>query len=207
LWDVGSTTTDIVPVDVDGPRPVGLTDPERLVSGELSYTGVVRTPVAALLEALPWRGSWCPVASELFATSVDAYILLGEIAEDDQACDTADGRGRTRAFARQRLARMICADQEVYSMADALAAAVTIRDAQISRMFFAARQVVSRLDRGITQVIASGQGEFLIPLCVKRLGVDVPVVSLREQLGTETSRVATGHALAVLAAETGLMSR
>ena len=51
LIDVGSTTTDIVPL-VDGrPMPRGQTDQERLVCRELVYTGVQRTPVCALPSA------------------------------------------------------------------------------------------------------------------------------------------------------------
>src|SRR4029077_20740111 len=45
LVDVGSTTTDIVPLDDGRPIPLGRTDLERLRSGELVYTGVRRTPV------------------------------------------------------------------------------------------------------------------------------------------------------------------
>src|SRR5262249_3527494 len=65
LVDVGSTTTDIIPI-LDG-RPVteGLTDYVRLYTHELIYTGVRRTPLCAILG---FNG-----AAELFATTLDAY--------------------------------------------------------------------------------------------------------------------------------------
>ena len=47
LIDVGSTTTDIVPLLNGQPVPQGRTDPERLRSGELVYSGVRRTPLCA----------------------------------------------------------------------------------------------------------------------------------------------------------------
>ena len=45
LIDIGSTTADVIPL-IDGrPKTAGLTDVERLLSGELVYTGVERSPV------------------------------------------------------------------------------------------------------------------------------------------------------------------
>ena len=49
LIDVGSTTTDIVALQDGRPMPIARTDPERLHSGELVYTGVRRTPLCAIL--------------------------------------------------------------------------------------------------------------------------------------------------------------
>ena len=45
LLDIGSTTTDIVPLVGHDVRCVGRDDASRLSAGELVYTGVVRTPV------------------------------------------------------------------------------------------------------------------------------------------------------------------
>ena len=77
LVDVGSTTTDVIPVVGGRVAAVGRTDPERLLAGELVYTGVVRTNVAAIVRSVPLRGGQCPVASELFAVSGDVHVLLG----------------------------------------------------------------------------------------------------------------------------------
>src|SRR2546422_11774673 len=44
LIDVGSTTTDIVPIVGGVPAALGRTDPERLREQELVYTGALRTP-------------------------------------------------------------------------------------------------------------------------------------------------------------------
>src|SRR5262249_19107113 len=104
LLDIGSTTTDIVPLLNGKPIPRGRTDPERLRFHELIYTGVRRTPLCALLRP--------EVAAELLGTTLDAKLVLDAIAEDENDCDTADGRPTTKAAAHARLARMICADLE-----------------------------------------------------------------------------------------------
>ena len=44
LVDIGTTTTDLVPIVGGEVVAVGHTDPERLMSAELLYTGAVRTP-------------------------------------------------------------------------------------------------------------------------------------------------------------------
>ncbi len=49
LVDVGTTTTDIIPIVGSRIVSIGHTDPERLLSGELLYLGAVRTPVEAIV--------------------------------------------------------------------------------------------------------------------------------------------------------------
>src|SRR5690606_12298586 len=95
LIDVGSTTIDVIPLLDGQPVNVGKTDTERLLSGELVYTGVERTPACALLRTISYRGTMCPIANELFATARDAWLILGELPEDPIDKRTADGRPAT----------------------------------------------------------------------------------------------------------------
>ena len=113
LVDIGSTTTDVTPVSGGRVAAVGRTDPERLLAGELVYTGAVRTNVAAIVRRVPLRGGECPVASELFAVSGDVHVLLGSLAPADYTGPTPDGRAPTAEFAAERLARVVCADGEM----------------------------------------------------------------------------------------------
>ena len=46
----------------------------------------------------------------------DVYVTLGDLPEEPNATDTADGRGAPKAFARDRLARQICADRDHFAM-------------------------------------------------------------------------------------------
>jgi probable H4MPT-linked C1 transfer pathway protein len=201
LVDVGSTTTDIVPLSGDGPRAVGQTDPERLVTGELVYTGIERSPLCGIVRTLPWRGEACAVAQELFATAADAYLILGELEGDEQNTKTADGRPSTKPHAHARLARSICADTTMFSWDDAQRAAAAVRDAQLDLLESAARRVLGRLEVAPQTFVLAGHGEFVGRWLLERLGYNGAVISLSEELGPQTSRCATAHALAVLARE------
>ncbi|HLQ46390.1 MAG TPA: hydantoinase/oxoprolinase family protein, partial [Planctomycetaceae bacterium] len=71
LIDIGSTTSDLIPLVNGLPMPAGRTDVERLQSGELVYCGVRRTPLCALVDHVPLGDADCAVAAELFATTLD----------------------------------------------------------------------------------------------------------------------------------------
>jgi probable H4MPT-linked C1 transfer pathway protein len=201
LFDVGSTTADIVPL-VDGkPCPQGWSDTQRLAAGELVYTGVARTPVCAITRSLPWRGEQCSVAAELFATSADAYVLLDCLSDDRDAKWTADGRPLTKPAARARLARMVCADSTTFSDSDAVAAAACVRDAQISLLSQAVCRVFAAMNRPPECVVLAGSGEFLASAVLDREAVGLRRVSMQATLGLSASISAAAHALAVLAAE------
>ena len=201
LIDLGSTTADVIPLDSTGPTAIGLSDPERLARGELVYTGVERTPLCAVVSTLPWQGHDCPVAAELFATTADAYLMLGETLEEPENCDTADGQPRTWPHALARLARMVCADADSFTAEDAHQAAAVVREAQLAQLQAAVEKVVSRFDSPPRTVILSGHGEFLVRHLLDRLPWRADVLSLTEELGPAVSRCAPAHALAVLASE------
>lgn len=108
--DIGSTTTDIIPVDCRLPVKPGQDDLDRLKNGQLFYAGAGRTPICSVLQQVQLGAETATVARELFATLADAFIWLGDTHPDESNSDTADGRPATRANAGQRLARMICSD-------------------------------------------------------------------------------------------------
>src|SRR5690606_29183790 len=69
--DVGSTSTSIIPI-VDGHISAsGKIDLEKLMNGELVYTGSLRTNIAAIVNLIPLRNGIARVSSELFAQSGD----------------------------------------------------------------------------------------------------------------------------------------
>jgi probable H4MPT-linked C1 transfer pathway protein len=200
LVDIGSTTSDIIPLVNGQPRTLGRTDTERLLAGELIYTGVGRTPICAVASALPFRGRQCPVSAEFFATTADAYVLLGEIPEKPECDSTADGRPLTREFASERIARMICADATVFSLEDAIDAARSVRDAQLAQLGKSATQAAFALYPPKT-VVCSGAGEFLAKTLCGKVWPKAKTVSLEDRIGKEASRSAPAYALAVLASE------
>jgi probable H4MPT-linked C1 transfer pathway protein len=195
LVDIGSTTTDVTPVTGGRVAAAGRTDPERLLAGELVYTGVLRTNVAAIVRRVPLRGHECPVASELFAVSGDVHVLLGSLAPDDYTCPTPDGRPPTPEFAGERLARVVCADREMLGAEEIRAIAATVAEAQVEEIACALARVARRLARP-APVIATGLGGFLARRAAERAGM--PVQDLAAVLQVEVGTVAPAVAVAWL---------
>lgn len=105
--DMGSTTTDIIRVGDGRVKASGFTDAERLQSGELVYTGFVRTfPIAVASEA-PVRGRFVPLMNEYFAAMSDIYRILGVLREEDDQYRTADNGEKTVAASIARVARLV----------------------------------------------------------------------------------------------------
>jgi probable H4MPT-linked C1 transfer pathway protein len=171
LVDIGSTTTDLIPIAAGQVAAQGRTDPERLVRGELLYTGALRTPVCAIVSQVPLWGQWCPVAAELFATAQDVHLLAGDLSPIECVSPSADGRPVSPEFAAERLARVVCADSELVSRTEILAIARFIAAAQISRIAQAMAQVLSRHNVGGGPVVAVGGGAFLAQAAAARLGL------------------------------------
>jgi probable H4MPT-linked C1 transfer pathway protein len=189
LIDIGSTTTDIILLREGRPTPRGRTDTDRLRYGELVYTGVNRTPVCALLGK--------DGAAELFATTLDVYLLLGEIPEDPNDRSTADTRPATRDAAHARLARMKCADSEAFSMIETMALAQDLANRQSGLLRKAFRNQTDQSDSRPNAVVVSGSGEFL----ARRVLENVRTISLAEELGPAISQSACAYAVAMLANE------
>ncbi|MCA9176559.1 MAG: hypothetical protein KDB14_18855 [Planctomycetales bacterium] len=202
LIDVGSSTCDVIWLHDPAEFPLGQGDSQRLLAGELVYVGVERTPVCSLVSELPFRGSSCPIARELFATTRDVSLLLGQILEDPGNTDTADGRPSTKSAARRRMSRMVCADDDEFNHRDAVAMAQAVYDAQVTLLADGLRQVSEHHDGPPRRVIFSGHGELLARAAVERCGWDVETMSLAAYIGGPmVSRCAPAHALAVLARE------
>jgi probable H4MPT-linked C1 transfer pathway protein len=201
LLDVGSTTCDVIPL-VDGqPVPEGHDDTSRLLSGELVYTGIERSPVCAVAQLGVYRDRLCPLAQELFATMRDVYLILGDLPEAPRDCETADGRPATRRAAIGRLARMVCADTEQFTVEDATAMARALADLQVDQVAKAMSQVVEGMPAAPVRVILSGHGQFLARRVLAETQPDVEIVSLADELDAEAARAAPAHALATLVRE------
>jgi probable H4MPT-linked C1 transfer pathway protein len=201
LMDIGSTTCDIIPLTDGVPVTIGKTDTNRMVNGELVYTGVQRSPVCAMASLVPWKGRKCPLAQEVFATMWDVYLTLGDLPEEPANTNTADHRPATKQHARDRLARSICADRETFSETDARLMADSLAQAQLRKIAAIAVQLIGRLQQPPHTVVISGRGEFLARRVLDELKLKATIVSLSRELGPELSRCAPAHALAVFARE------
>jgi len=163
LIDIGTTTTDLIPIHDGLPVPWGLTDRGRLASHELVYTGVGRTPICSLASRVALGDQNVGLAAELFATTRDIYLLTGDHPEDSNCRDTADGRPATRADAARRLARMLCCDSTEISDDELLDVAGQIATIQLDLLGHALRRVIgiSRDGHPLETVLVSGSGSFL----------------------------------------------
>lgn len=195
LVDVGSTTTDVIPVREGRVAALGRTDPERLLAGELVYTGALRTNVAAIVPRVPLWGGECPVAAEVFAISGDAHLLLGNLDAEDYTCPTPDGRPPAPAFAAERLARVVCADVEMLAPDEIRDIAAAVAEAQVAQIAAAVSRVADRLG-GSVSVVATGQGAFLAHQAAARCGLASR--DLSAVLGVETGTAAPAVAVAWL---------
>jgi (4-(4-[2-(gamma-L-glutamylamino)ethyl]phenoxymethyl)furan-2-yl)methanamine synthase len=110
LIDIGSTTTDLVPIAGGKVAARGYSDAQRLAAGELVYTGLVRSFIMACADRAPFRGAWTPLINENFANMADIHRILGSLPAEADMMATADGREKTREGSRARLARMVGAD-------------------------------------------------------------------------------------------------
>ncbi|KMO12177.1 hydantoinase/oxoprolinase family protein [Methylobacterium platani] len=171
LVDVGSTTADLIPVVGGRPCALGYSDAERLETGELVYTGVVRTPVLALARAAPFRGRRTALMAECFATTADIYRLLGLLPEAEDQQDTADLKGKSICETEIRLARMIGRDRHEGTGGDWTALAGFFAEAQARLLHDAAGLILSRGELpDAAPVVVCGAGRFVAARLAGRLG-------------------------------------
>lgn len=200
LVDVGSTTSDIIPIRGGRVVAQGRTDPERLLAGELVYTGALRTTVAAIVPRVPLWGRQCPVAAESFAVSGDVHVLLGSLGPDDYTCPTPDGRPATPSFAAERLARVVCADVEMLAHEEIVGIAAAVAEAQVRQIASAVSRVAARLECPVNAIV-TGQGAFLGHRAAAQCGL--ASIELSSVLGVDVETAAPAVAVAWLLAERG----
>ena len=195
LVDVGSTTADVIPIAGGIVVPVGRTDPDRLRSGELVYTGALRTAVEAVARRVPLGPGVAAVSAEGFAIMADVHLWLGNIPAEDYTVPTPDGRPATRMFAGERLARVVCGDREMLAEADLDRLARAVADAQVADVAEAVARVRARHPQLETAVV-TGLGGFIADAAARRCGLRP--VPLAAAIGHEAARAAPAAAVAHL---------
>ena len=171
VLDMGSTTVDIVPVADGRPVPRGLTDADRLASGELVYTGLTRTSVMAIASAAPFKGTWQRLVREHYANAADLRRVLGTLPEGIDQHATADGRGKSVPESVARLARMFGRDAAEGSVEDWRAAARFVVERQLEAILEGALQVLSAAPLPVdAPVVVAGIGADVAGAVASRLG-------------------------------------
>lgn len=200
--DIGSTTTDIVPIVKGKVASGSRSDLDRLLAGELYYLGVERTPTCGIADQVTFRGKPCPTANEWFATSLDVFLALGLYDDEPENHSTADGRAATREFAKTRLARIICADGDEVTWTEINEIARELYSVMVRKIAKAIRQVVETHQINVEMTVICGHGDFLAEAALDSAGVVTHREYLTDLIGANAARCAPAYALATLAQET-----
>jgi hypothetical protein len=195
LVDVGSTTTDIIPIVGGEVVAEGSTDPERLASQELVYTGVVRTPIEAIVSRVEVGGRHIGVSAEGFALSGDVHVWRGDLLTSQYDVSPPDGRPVSRDSCGERLLRMLCADCEMMSEREVGQIAAAVWRAQL-RQVSAAIETVSSRHPAVRTAAVTGRGAFLAAAAAREAGLSV--YPLAHILGADGAHSAPATAVALL---------
>lgn len=169
--DIGSTTTDILLLSDGQVLAEGYTDYQRLISGELVYTGIVRTAVMAVAQTAVDQGREIGLMAEYFANMADVYRVTGELDEWHDQTDTADGAEKTVLASARRLSRMIGCDFNADELPRWRRFAENLRARQLDKIQGGCEQQLSRLCLAKSRpFIGAGIGRFLVRLLAQNLG-------------------------------------
>jgi probable H4MPT-linked C1 transfer pathway protein len=196
LIDMGTTTTDIVPIVSGRVVATGRTDLDRLTTGELCYTGAVRTPVEAIVQQVDVRGRRVAVSAEGFALAGDVHVWRGDLSPAQYDATTPDGRASTRPFAGERLRRLVCADREMLTDDDVSSIADSVARAQVAQVVDALQRV-RRANPAAAQAVVGGRGAFVAAAAARESGLEVWPLSAH--LGVGGAQSAPAVAVAMLA--------
>ena len=200
--DVGSTTTSIIPVRSGKVSAEGKTDLEKLILGELVYTGSLRTNVATIVNRIPTRNGVARVSAEVFAQSADVHLILDNISQSDYTVETPDGKEKTREASLARLARVVCADTNMLNEKELVGVAEHVYGAQVTQIAEALNQVVNRLkmEKKELTIVVTGLGRnFLARKAAQQAGFG-RVTDFGELVGGDVAKVSTAFAAALMGA-------
>lgn len=203
--DMGSTTTDVIAIVGGKPCPHGLTDGDRLATGELIYTGLTRTDVSVVASEARLHNRTQRLAAGGFATMADVYRIVGRLPDDVDQHQTADGRGTSLEESLARFARCFGHDRADATYEDWREVAGEIADKQMHEILVAIGEVrtATPMPDG-APIVAAGIGSDAVAALARELnrpsrafGDLIPVA---EDCRTWATRCAPAAAVALLAA-------
>lgn len=159
LVDMGSTTTDVIPLNAWDTLK-GQTDYTRLKNDLLLYYGLLRTPISSLVRLVSLDGAAVRVSTEYFACAGDAHTLLRLISPDQYTTASPDGCSPSRDHCMRRMARMVCADVDEIGEDRILQIARTYVYEEQEIITHAVRGVQDRY--GCTDILTVGVGSGLL---------------------------------------------
>lgn len=188
FMDIGSTTIDIIPIKNKKEIASGHSDLERLSTGELIYTGMLRTNPASIVHTVPIHDKKTRVSSELFTITADIHRILGNIHEDDYTCTTPDGNDKDITSCKRRLSRLVCADLDTLEDEEIIKLAKYIEKKQIEQIHSGLMEVVDRTQIRTVLVTSIGSA-YLCEKAAEMLKLDV--ISMDEFMSKKATNVLT----------------
>jgi probable H4MPT-linked C1 transfer pathway protein len=203
LVDMGSTTTDIIALKAGAVANEGYTDAERLLTGELVYTGFTRTFLFGIASSAPVRGKLTPLMNEYFASIADAHRILGVLDEADDRHPSADGKEKTVAGSIARLARMVGRDAADLTPGEWHDIASWFSERQLRMVHDAAFRVAGKLAAD-APIVGAGAGRWQIKRVAGRMErrfIDfAEIIPADDAVRSGASGTAPASAVALLAA-------
>jgi probable H4MPT-linked C1 transfer pathway protein len=200
--DMGSTTTDLIPITAGAIASEGYTDAERLLTGELVYTGFTRTFLFGVASMAPVRGRLTPLMNEYFASIADAHRIMGVLEERDDKHPAADGKEKTVDGSIARLARMVGRDAADLTPPEWRGVACWFSEQQLRMIHDAAFRVARGLGAD-KPVVGAGTGRWQVKRLAARLErpfIDFAgLIPAADRVRTEASNAAPAAAVAILA--------
>ncbi len=165
LIDIGSTTTDIIPIKNGKIVSKGSNDSKRLKNKELLYLGALRTPITALEKHKN-------IIYEDFSNVADIYRILGKIPKKLDKIPTQDNKKKDKHSSARRLARVYGQDyrkkdfkkwKKISSLLEKKQKKILKENInKIKRIFFKKK----------VKIVGAGIGKFLIKNLFKKNYID-----------------------------------
>ena len=200
--DMGSTTTDLIAIRDGAVANRGYSDAERLLTGELVYTGFTRSYLFSVASSAPVRGRLTPLMNEYFASMADVHRIMGALDERDDKHPAADGKEKTVPASCARLARIVGRDAPDMDLTGWLNLARWFSQHQHRMVHDAAFRVASNV-AGQAPVIGAGIGRWQIRRLAQRMERDFvdfsDIITADDAVRNDASNAAPAVAVALLA--------
>ena len=155
LVDIGSTTTDIIPIKNKEIISKGTSDYQRLKSNELIYLGVLRTPIQAVERKKN-------LINENFANLSDVYRVLNKIPTTVDLLPTLDKKTKNKHDSARRIARIFGKDYKKNHFLKWKKIAYQIEGEHLKILKSVIKKIEKKNFLKKVPIIGAGIGEFLV---------------------------------------------
>ena len=155
LVDIGSSTTDIIPIKKKRVIAKGTNDYKRLLFNELIYFGVIRTPITAIEKRKN-------LIYENFANLGDIYRVLNKLPKKIDLAPSQDNKSKSKDDSARRIARIFGKDYKKNDFNKWKKVALQIEKKQKKILKDNINKIKKKNFSSSIPIIGAGVGEFLI---------------------------------------------